>query len=480
MKATVSDEPIEKFAGEKLDLSGLGKVELTQILKQTTETTIYRISHPGIVVKIFDLSCGKPGEVAYGPYLRFELELANFEDIMAIEELRRFVPTYYGASVLYEKEYAYIAMEYLEGQDLQSWAETGVYTDYSPEWVQEFKEAVYDSLSIMTRFHKHGIILIDFKADNIIRLFERGIKFVDLGAFFTPRHHKATDKYLYSATPDYAELLIDASNMQTGIPPTEASDIFSSGVALFEMATGTSRLEIDPSTADEILARPEVYRFRDSQIRDLWRGYPHLKELLPLVEMQLKDRQLLFAEVWHLLKAFVATKVPNWDDVPQPERDQIILATGTTFIQEQLPERLQWLAGPIAQSTVLRSIRLKRVTDLMRLLENPVPEPIRTDFEQCNAFVGYLRDLERSLDFIEHINTWEARSNPVTSHWGMSGPVAYTQLVNDALFTFMKEVHRDEEGHRFYRLADDLEADDHLDTKLTLWHLRDDHSAWVV
>ena len=115
MKATVFDEPAEKFAGLSLELPGLGTVELTHILKQTTETTVYRISHPGVVVKIFDLGCGKPGEISYGPYLRFGLELVNFEDIMAIEELRRFVPAYYGANVVYEKEYAYIAMEYLEG-----------------------------------------------------------------------------------------------------------------------------------------------------------------------------------------------------------------------------------------------------------------------------------------------------------------------------------------------------------------------------
>src|SRR2546427_2612945 len=46
---------------------------------------------------------------------------------------------------------------------------------------------------------------------------------------------------LFRSTPDYAELLIDAPNVQAGVPPTEASDIFSAGVALFEMATGADR-----------------------------------------------------------------------------------------------------------------------------------------------------------------------------------------------------------------------------------------------
>ena len=68
-----------KYSGLTIDISGLGKVQLTHILKQTTETTIYLLSHPGIVVKTFDLSCGKPGEVSYGPYLRFNVELENFD-----------------------------------------------------------------------------------------------------------------------------------------------------------------------------------------------------------------------------------------------------------------------------------------------------------------------------------------------------------------------------------------------------------------
>jgi len=171
---------------------------------------------------------------------------------------------------------------------------------------------------------------------------------------------------LYSATPDYAELLIDASNVQAGVPPTEASDIFSAGVALFEMATGASRLEIDGDTADEILNNPAIFLFRDSQIRDIWQAYPHLKEVLPVVETQLKERRLLFSELWHLLKGYLANKLADWESLPGEQRDQIILSTGTTFIMEQLPPRLDWLAGPIAQATVLRSIRLKKVADLIQ------------------------------------------------------------------------------------------------------------------
>jgi serine/threonine protein kinase len=470
-----------KFAGLKIDLPGLGRLALTEIFKQTTETTIYRSDNPNIVVKVFDLDCDsdRPDEVAYGPYTRFGLEIANFEDIIKHDSLRRFVPTYYGASINYENKYAYIAMEFFRGEDLQTWCDNAANEGYPDEWVDEFKEAIYEAFSILTQFHKLGIVVIDFKPDNILRVGERGVKFVDMGAFFTPRHHKSPEKYVYTATPDYAELLIDVSNMDTGLPPSEAADIFSAGVAMFEMATGHSRLEIAEDTAEEILSRPEIYRFRDSQIKDLWKAYPHLQPLLPLVGTQLHERRLLFSEVWHVLKGYIAGKVPDWETLEQGQRDQIILATGTTFITEQLPEPLQWLAGPIAHSTVLRSIRLKKVSELLALIRNPVPEPAQDDLEHFNTLIQYLRDLERSTEFVHHLNTWDTKLDEETGHWAVAAPTAYSHLSDNALFTFLKEAGRDPYGHRFFEIVSDLEADDYQDAKLTLWHLQDDHQAWL-
>jgi len=479
MKADAPASPAGKFTGLTIEVAGLGKVELTDVLKRNAETSIYLTAHPGIVVKTFDLSCGKADEISYGPYLSWGLELANFEDILAIEELRPLVPAYYGANIDYDKKYAFVAMEYLPGQDLKSWCEEASGAGFEGDRVEEFKEAVYEALSIITRFHSHGIVLIDFKPDNIMRLREKGIRLVDLGAFFTPRHYHATDKYLYSATPDYAELLIDASNVQAGVPPTEASDIFSAGVALFEMATGASRLEIDGETADEILNNPAIFLFRDSQIRDIWQAYPHLKDVLPVLETQLRERRILFSEFWHLLKGYLANKLADWESRPGEHRDQLILSTGTTFILEQLPPRLEWLAGPIAQATVLRSMRLKKVADLMKLIANRISDAVREDVEHHNCLIQYLRDLQRSVGFVEQLSEWEARLDRETGHWAIAVPVACAQLMDDARFTFLKQTSSDEQGHKFFQIVGDFEADGFQDGKLTLWHLRDDHFAWL-
>lgn len=478
--STQTESAEGKYAGLNIDLFGLGKVHLTRLLKEGTETSIYYCTHPRVVVKTFDLSCPKPGEISYGPYLRFTLELANFEDIMKIESLRGVIPAYYGANINYEEQYAWIAMEYLVGDNLQTWCDEASNSNFPPSWMEEFKAAVYQTLAIMTRFHRHEIILVDFKPENVMRLPNGGIKFVDLGAFFTPRQQQATEKYLYSATPDYSEVLIDASHIETSIPITEAADIFSAGVALFQMATGVSRLVIQEQTADEILKMPEIYRFRDSQIRDLWHEYPHIKTELPLVEMQLRERQLLFAELWHLLKGYLARQVPGWEELPNEQKDQILLATGTTFIQEQLPKEMQWLAGAIAHCTVLRSMRLGSVTQLMSILATPLAEEFRQSLENENEFVKYLRDLGRLVDFLRQFNTWDVRLNMETNGWGIAAHICSPLTGDNAQYTFVKMRHKDQWGHRFYCLSDDIDADDQGDGKLSLWNLREDPQAWLL
>lgn len=468
-----------KFSDLTLALADFGNVRLTQVLTENSETQMYRTDHREVVVKMFDLSCAKPDEVSYGPYMGFALEVANFEDILNIGELRPFVPAYYGANIDYDRKYAFIAMEYLEGQGLRGWCEEAFQKEFHGEWIDEFREAACEAISIIHLFHRHGIILIDFKPDNVIRLEDKRIKFVDLGAVLTPRHRGDSQKYVYSATPDHAEVLIDASNLQGGVWPTEASDIFSVGVALFEMATGGSRLAIEGHTADEVLNNPAIFLFRDSQIRDVWRSYPHLKGELPLLGSQLKERRLLFADLWPLLKGYVANGLSDWGSLSEPEQDQIILATGTTFIMEQLPPRLSWLAGPIAHATVLRSIRAKGTSDLIALMQHSVDDQVRADLQSHNCFVRYLSDLEWPIDFVDLLNTWEVRLDSKTGHWAITGMVACARLSESAQFTFLKRTGSDERGHRFFHIVCDFEADDFQGRRLALSDLQNDHFAWL-
>ena len=109
--AELSESLRGKFTGLTVGVSGLGKAELTQRISKNQETEVYSTSRPGILVKMFDLDCGKPDEVSFGAYTSYNLELANFQFLQQIEALRVRVPTFYGSSLDGERKIAYIVME---------------------------------------------------------------------------------------------------------------------------------------------------------------------------------------------------------------------------------------------------------------------------------------------------------------------------------------------------------------------------------
>ncbi len=469
----------ERHAGLAVNLVGLGQVRLLRALARNPETTLYQTDHPGVAVKLFDLDCGKADEIGYGPYLNFQAELANFEEIHAIEGLRGFVPAYYGANIDYDRKYAFIAMEYLAGHNLRNWAEETATRGYDAPALDALRQSALEVLRILDLFHRHGLILIDFKPDNVIRSDDGAVKLVDMGSFFTPRHRRELNTFLYTATPDHAEVLIDASNLQAGVAPSVATDVFSAGVALFEMATGTTRLQIDALTAEEMLAAPAMYRFRDSQIADVWKAFPHLRAELPLVQTQLRERCLLFSEIWHLLKAYVAAKVADWESLASDLQDQILLSTGNTFILEQLPEPLVWLAAAITRATTLRSLRAPGMAELVQLLRNPASESVQTDLAEHNCLCNLLRTLDLSTEFVTGLNTWDVRLDRRTGHWMIAAPVAARELAENAAFVYLKRVRTDDEGHACWHAVDELEADEQEGVKVNLGRLRNDSHAWL-
>jgi hypothetical protein len=87
--------------------------------------------------------------------------------------------------------------------------------------------------------------------------------------------------------------------------------------------------------------------------------------------------------------------------------------------------------------------------------------------------------LEVSLEFVKDLNTWDVRWNGKSEHWTIAAPTACLQLLESAQFTFLKQIERDDQGSRFFNVVSDLEADAVEEGKLSLWHLRNDHFAWL-
>jgi len=197
------------------------------------------------------------------------------------------------------------------------------------------------------------------------------------------------------------------------------------------------------------------------------------------VQTQLKERRILFSELWYLLKSYLAAEVAEWESLPESQHREMLLATGTSFIADQLPLRLNWLAGPIAQATTLRSFRLSSVVELMDLIAEPASESVREDIAQHNIVAQVARDLDPPVEFSAALNVWDVRVNPQTAHWAISSRLAAAQLRDVAAFTSLKEVYRDPDGHRFFQIVGDLEADNFETGKLTLEHLAHEHTAWL-
>lgn len=188
----------------------------------------------------------------------------------------------------------------------------------------------------------------------------------------------------------------------------------------------------------------------------------------------------MFAELWHLLKAYVAARVPGWEDLPEAEHEQILLSTGTTFVMEQLPEPLAWLAGPIARATALRSQRPASVGALLPLLGQPADPAVLADLEAHNHFLAHLRNLEVSTDFATRLNAWDARRNAVSQRWGISTPLAAWQLGGTAGCIFLKRLTEDPAGHTWWTAVDEFEADMLGGVRVNLAGLGADHQSWLA
>jgi len=465
-----------RFSGLQIDLPESGSVTLGNALRLASETAIFLTDRPEIVIKIFDLECGMEEEVSYGPYVSFQLEVANFEEISSLGTLQNFIPVYYGSGLEFERKFAWVAMEFLNGKDLQEWCDDGAGEGCSEAWVAEFRRAIYETFSIMEQFHANGIVLIDFKPENVVRLSDGNIKFVDMGAFFTPRHFGKTKEYMYSATPDYAELLIDSSNIQSGVPLTQASDIFAAGVALFEMVTKESRLSIDDETAASIKADPTAYLFRETQIRDVWQSYPHLEGALPLVETQLEERRLLFAEFWHVLRGYMAEEVEDWESIEPDTQDSMLMDTGMNFIRDHLPAPMQWLAEPVAHATVLRRLRYGSMAELKAFMGNPISEAVREDLEIHNQFVQYLRDQGELGDFLDRLNEWDVRKHDLSGHWAVSAMAGCHFLADHEDYSYVIKAEMDDAGHQYYRLS----GENPDEIPVTMMELKDSRMVWVL
>lgn len=128
---------------------------------------------------------------------------------------------------MHEKEQLYIVMEYIEGKSLEKY----IYEEIGLIPEQKALPMFLEILDTVAYLHQNGILHLDIKSNNVMIQPNGRIKLIDLG--IASRMSEASDSTGFG-TPAY-------------MPPEQAekgkcgkyTDIFSLGIMLFEMLTGT-------------------------------------------------------------------------------------------------------------------------------------------------------------------------------------------------------------------------------------------------
>jgi eukaryotic-like serine/threonine-protein kinase len=213
-------------------LSMLGRYEISGELGQGAMGTVYKARDPlldrVVAIKTVNLTLPKD-EVA-------EYEARFYQEAKAAGQLsHRNIVTIYDIGK--SERLAYMAMELLEGQELRTML--GAREPIPVAQALDIAAQVADGLQYA---HEHQVIHRDIKPGNIMVLADGAVKITDFGIARMRNNEVKTMTGMILGSPKYM-----SPEQVAGKRADTRSDIFSLGVVLYEMLTGTS-----PFVADNI------------------------------------------------------------------------------------------------------------------------------------------------------------------------------------------------------------------------------------
>ncbi|MBQ7124126.1 MAG: Stk1 family PASTA domain-containing Ser/Thr kinase [Oscillospiraceae bacterium] len=215
---------MDRYIGKKLD----GRYEIKEIIGVGGMANVYKaydsIDDRAVAVKIL-----RDEHMQNDELLR---RFRNESKAIAVLSHPNIVKVY---DVSFNEDIQYIVMEHIDGITLKEYIEQ--------QKVLRWKEAVHFAVQILRALqhaHDKGIVHRDIKPQNIMLLEDGTIKVADFGIarFARASQHTVTDKAIGSVhyiSPEQAK----------GEITDEKSDIYSVGVMLYEMTTGTLPFDAD-------------------------------------------------------------------------------------------------------------------------------------------------------------------------------------------------------------------------------------------
>ena len=215
---------MDRYIGKKLD----GRYEIKEIIGVGGMANVYKaydsIDDRAVAVKIL-----RDEHMENDELLR---RFRNESKAIAVLSHPNIVKVY---DVSFNEDIQYIVMEHIDGITLKEYIEQ--------QKTLRWKEAVHFTVQILRALqhaHDKGIVHRDIKPQNIMLLEDGTIKVADFGIarFARASQHTVTDKAIGSVhyiSPEQAK----------GEITDEKSDIYSIGVMLYEMTTGTLPFDAD-------------------------------------------------------------------------------------------------------------------------------------------------------------------------------------------------------------------------------------------
>ena len=215
---------MDRYIGKKLD----GRYEIKEIIGVGGMANVYK-AYDSIDDRIVAVKILRDEHMQNDELLR---RFRNESKAIAVLSHPNIVKVY---DVSFNEDIQYIVMEHVDGITLKEYIEQ--------QKVLRWKEAVHFTVQILRALqhaHDKGIVHRDIKPQNIMLLEDGTIKVADFGIarFARASQHTVTDKAIGSVhyiSPEQAK----------GEVSDEKSDIYSIGVMLYEMTTGTLPFDAD-------------------------------------------------------------------------------------------------------------------------------------------------------------------------------------------------------------------------------------------